>query len=164
MPRRRNHGRAIPIGPEVTSEVGRIVPPERLRVTRVQIAWPFLAIGALRAAAWPASIRGETLTLVVIDHQWLHELVYLQADLLRRIQTSVPEAAIERLRSRVGPVPKAWDPEPEEKEPELHSMSNEPDPQTLEALASIEDPVLKQAIANARMAWSERVRRRWTEL
>lgn len=99
------------------------------------------------------------LTLVVRDNQWLHELVYHQDELLRRIRKAAPEAEVTRLRTRVGQVPRWRPPEPPPPDPELHTLANEPSAETQDALASIEDSALQQTIANARMALTDRVMR-----
>lgn len=157
MPRRRNHGQALPVGPLATAAVAQIVDGDRLRLTRVQMAWPSIVPSPLRARVWPASIQRDQLTLVVLDHQWLHELVYHQNDLLRRIGASVPNAGVTRIRTRVGVVP----PPEATKEPvpaaRHHSLTDEPSRDTRAALADVEDPALRQVMANARLALSDRL-------
>src|SRR5688572_18382025 len=105
MSRRPNHGRPLAVGPLCSDIVSRIVPPDRLRLTFVQIAWPEIATAAIANSVWPASIQRDVLTLVVADNQWLAELVYLQAELLRAIRSTVPQAGVANLRTRVGVIP-----------------------------------------------------------
>lgn len=139
--------------------VRKIVPPERLRLTRVQMVWPEIATARLRRVAWPAAVRGDTLSLDVRDNQWLHELTYLRAELLQRIQEAAPEAEIGQLRLRVGSVPEPWPEPPERPEVEPPHLPDEPSRETMDALHGIDDPGLRQIMANARMALSARLRR-----
>lgn len=158
MARRRNHGQFQPIGPLVQKAVSSIVPLDRLRVTRAQLVWRDVAGASLQEVCWPQSIHRDILTLTVRDNQWLHELVYLQADLLRRLITLVPDLGVGTLRMRVGTVPPPLVEEVDPPPPPLHALADEPAPETREALAALEDPVLRQAVANARMAMSKRLR------
>jgi hypothetical protein len=157
--RRDNHGRASTAGSLALRAVGAIVPPDRLRLTRIQIAWPEIAPGRLQRVAWPVVVGGGTLTVNVIDNQWLHELLYMKLELLERIQQRCRAAEIDGLRMRVGEVPEPW-PEPEPlPDPVVASLPDEPARDTVAALNDVEDPRLRQAMANARMALSHRLRR-----
>lgn len=158
--RRRNHGQALPVGPLFEQAVSSIVPPERLRVTRVQMAWPHIAGSSLLRVCWPQTIHRDILTLTVRDNQWLHELVYLQADLLRRIRAEVPQAEVGHLRMRVGTVPPPVIEPPDPPPPPVTSLPDEPGVETRAALQAVEDPWLRQIAANARMAMSARLRHR----
>lgn len=158
--RRRNHGQAVPVGPLFEQAVTSIVPPERLRVTRVQMAWPHIAGPSLQRVCWPQAIQRDILTLTVCDNQWLHELVYLQVDLLRRIRAEVPQAEVAHLRMRVGTVPPPVSEPPDPPPPPVTSLADEPGAETIAALQALDDPRLRQIAANARMAMSARLRHR----
>lgn len=158
MKRRKNHGRTRPAGVLALDAVRKIVPPDRLRLTRVQIAWPEIAPGHLREVAWPANVQGNTLLLAVLDNQWLHELTYLRNDLLRRIQHSCAQAEIREIRFRVGALPEPWPTTPVRADPVVEALPDEPSRETLDALHDIEDTGLRQLMANARMALSSRLR------
>jgi hypothetical protein len=139
--------------------VEQLVPRERLRLTRVQIAWTSIAPGRLREVAWPGAVSSGTLTVHVLDNQWLHELMYMRAELLERVQKSCPAAGIEALRLRVGPLAELPPEAPPRPEPAAPTLSAEPDPETIAALKSIGDGRLRQTMANARLALSGRLRR-----
>lgn len=158
--RRRNHGQALPAGPMIEQAMTSIVPPDRLRVTRVQMAWREVAGTSLQGVCWPQSIHRDILTLTVRDNQWLHELVYLQADLMRRLQAMVPQIGVSHIRMRVGAIPPPLPIERDPPPPPVTSMPDEPDAETRNALAAVEDPRLRQIAANARLAMSARLRSR----
>jgi len=160
VPRKINHGTLAAIGPRVVEAMARIVPPDRLRVTRIQMAWPEIAPPTIVQSCWPASVLRDILTLVVRDNQWLHELVYLQSDLLRRIRGSLPHLGIAHLRMRVGTIPARPPLEPVPRDGPTWSLPDEPGEPTRAALLEVSDPHLRQLAANARLAMTARVRRR----
>jgi hypothetical protein len=156
---RANHGRARPAGAIATKAVEKLVPRDRLRLTRVQIAWSAVAPGRLREVAWPGSLASATLTVHVLDNQWLHELVYMRTELLERVQRACPDVGIEALRMRVGPIAELPPDAPEPDGPAAPTLPDEPDPDTIDALNDVGDADLQQAMANARLALSGRLRR-----
>lgn len=139
--------------------VAKLVPPDRLRLVRAQLAWSNIARGRLQHVTWPIALRDHVLTIAVVDNQWLHELSYLRADILERLGELCPRAEVGELRFRVGPIEsipeEAAPPDP----PRPEGLPDEPSSETLEALGDIEDPGLRQAIANARLALSHRLQR-----
>lgn len=138
--------------------MSKIVPADQLELTRIRGTWPEVARGQLRTVAWPTTLRDGTLTLAVLDNQWLHELSYLRHDLLRRLQQRCPRAGIADLRLRVGQVHVPPDLGEPPEAPPPPALPDEPPRETREALQSIEDAGLRQTIANARMALSQRLR------
>jgi hypothetical protein len=95
----------------------------------------------------------------VLDNQWLHELMYMRAELLERVQKSCPAARIEALRLRVGTMPELPREAPPRPDPSAPTLPSEPAADTIAALKAIGDSSLRQAMANARMALSGRLRR-----
>lgn len=151
-------GQRVRAGHLLAEAVRKIVPPDLLELTRVRAVWPEVTEGRLHAMAWPAALRNGVLWVHVLDNQWLHELTYLRHDLLARIRGRCPAARIEDLRLRVGEVHVPEDPPPPPETPPPPSLADEPSRETWEALSAIEDPSLRQTIANTRMALSKRVR------
>ncbi len=139
--------------------MAQLVPRDRLRLTRIQIAWPSIAPGRLREVAWPGSIASDTLTVHVLDNQWLHELMYMRAELLERVQKACPAVGIAALRLRVGALAELPPERPPPPDPPPPSLPLEPTTETVDALKSIADSSLRQAMANARMALAGRLRR-----
>jgi hypothetical protein len=163
MARRRSrsgpsHGQKVRAGELALDAVRKIVPPDQLQLTHVRAVWPDVTEGRLRAVAWPAALRDRILWVHVRDNQWLHELAYLRHELLQRVRRACPSAGVTELKLRVGEVhvPEVLEPEPEPEPPP--ALADEPSRETWEALTAIEDPSLRQTIANTRMALSKRVR------
>ena len=159
MARRTNHGESRPAGEFAQHAVQIIVPPERLRLTRLQIVWTDMVGERLRRVAWPGALRGDQLIVLVVDTQWQHELVYMKDTLLRRIPQMCPACPVKDIRFRVGEIPDILPPPPPPPPPDIVELSEQPAPETLDALAHVADPNLRQRIANARMALSGRLRR-----
>ena len=156
---RANHGRALSAGAIAGKAVEKLVPRDRLRLTRVQIAWSTVAPGRLREVAWPGALSSGTLTVHVLDNQWLHELVYMRTELLERVQHACPQVGIEALRMRVGPIAELPPEAPPPAEPPAPALPDEPDADTIDALNAVGDTGLQQAMANARLALSGRLRK-----
>jgi hypothetical protein len=151
-------GKHLRAGDLAADAVRKIVPPDQLDLTRVRAAWPEIIGGRLRGVAWPAGLRSGILWVHVRDNQWVHELTYMRHDLLARIRRGCPSARVADLRVRVGEVHVPDEPIRPPEAPPPPALADEPSRETWEALSAIEDPTLRQAIANTRMALSKRVR------
>ena len=153
--RRKNHGTRVPVGDLAAKFLARHVPHDRLRLVRVQLVWEQVAGPRLLGRAWPGALNGDELSINVCDNQWLHELSYMRDQLASRIAELAPAAGVRRVRLRLGPVPPPRDTRvPVPQGPEPPHYPPQPAPETLAALEGIEDPGLRHAIANARVALS----------
>lgn len=150
--RRKNHGKSTLAFDLAESALRRVVPDERLDLARIQLAWSRFIPVRVQRVAWPAAVKsGNKLILHVVDNQWLHELSYLRYDLLSQLRRACAPVKIEDLRLRVGAVELLPAPEPLPPPPPP-ILDAEPERDTIDAMESVDDPVLRQAIANARLA------------
>lgn len=150
--RRRNHGRSVPAAELADKALRAIVPADRLRLVRVQIAWADALPARLLRVASPVGIDEGTLVVHVADTQWLHELQYLRTDLLDRIREAIPDGGVTHLRLRVGelaPPLLRETPPPPVTSPVLPMQ---PAPETIDAIGAIGDDGLRAAVAMARQA------------
>jgi hypothetical protein len=136
---------------------------DQLNLMLLRRGWHTLFSPRIQERLWPAALRDGELVLHARDHQWLTELRYLEGELRERITSAVPALAEVRLKLRVGPiasvderaiyVPTPLPPEPPQ--PEFKRLLDpEPPPETVAAIAAIEDPKLRAAVALARVALS----------
>lgn len=132
-----------------------MVPRDRVELARLQNAWPGLVPAHLQKVAWPAWINAGRLIVHVSDNQWLHELTYMRHELLTRLREQYPKARLKELRLRVGPVNVVPPPEPVP-EPYYPGLPPEPERATIDAMESIEDTALRDAVAAARLALGSR--------
>ena len=159
MARRRNHGTRTTAADLAEKALARIVPAERLRALRVQLAWPDAVPAHIVRVALPVAFDGATLVIHAIDNQWLHELTYLRSDLLARLRERLPGIEIGALKIRVGEVPGPPPLAPLEREASTAVLPLQPARETLDAIAEIEDPTLRSAVATARQALTKLGRR-----
>ena len=154
--RRRNHGAAIQAGSLAWDTIGFRLSRPRIRMVRLRLVWDEIAPGAAGTNLWPHSMKDDELVLLASSSQWLHELTYLQDDLLRRIQERCPEAEVSRIRARVGQIqrPRLRPLPPLPPRARGNVLAPEPSPDTLDAIEGVRDPDLRQAIASARLALS----------
>jgi len=136
-------------------EVFKTVPRDRIELARLQNAWPGLVPGHLQTVAWPAWLGRGRLLVHVEDNQWLHELNYLRADLLAKLQRACPTAGLRELRLRVGEVEVTPPPEPVP-EPDVPGLAPDPERATMDAMQAIDDTTLRDAVAAARLALGSR--------
>jgi hypothetical protein len=137
-------------GDLATRAIASIVPERQIRLARIQIAWAASVPVAVRRVASPAAVQGDTVVIHVVDNQWLHELTYMRADLVDQLHgAGVP--GICDVRLRVGPVEVIEPPPPPPPLPPP-PLPAEPERATIDAMASVDDGQLRQAIANARLA------------
>ncbi|MBX7081531.1 MAG: DUF721 domain-containing protein [Nannocystaceae bacterium] len=150
--RRRNHGHAMPAAELAARAVASIVPAARLELLRLQLAWERALPPRLARVAVPVALDDRALVVNVVDSQWLHELTYLRADVLDRLREQGLGREIGSLRMRVGPVPVPEPPPPPPREAPAPVLPNQPASETLQAIAAVQDDVLRGAIATARQA------------
>lgn len=149
--KRRNHGQSVTAADLADKAIRAIVPADRLRLVRLEIAWADAMPEHVARVAAPVGFDGTTLVVHVLDNQWLHELQYLRSDLLDRVRLwdGGPIAAI---RFRVGDVvPMTAAPE----RPVVLTttpLPAQPASETLAAIAEVENDDLRGAIATARQA------------
>lgn len=136
-------------------EVFKTVPRDRIELARLQNAWPRVVPPHLQSVAWPAWLGRGRLVVHVQDNQWLHELTYLRQDLLGALRRACPSAKLVELRLRVGPVEQVPPPEPVP-DPQIPGLPIEPERSTIDAMESIEDEALRNAVAAARLALGSR--------
>lgn len=152
MARRKNHGKRVPGGELAELALRKIVPDERVRLVRLQLAWDDVMPARLRGVAAPAGVDGELLVVHVRDNQWLHELAYLRSDMLARLHAQCPQARISTMKLRVGLVPEPPPPIPVEPVQEKVRLSMQPEAGTLAAISDVGDEGLRHVIATARLA------------
>lgn len=87
----------------VFDAVARRLSPARARLARIRGVWEDFVPASLARQVFPGSVRGETLTLFATNGQWLHEVRYLEADLLARLRAVDPPLGVERIRVRLCP-------------------------------------------------------------
>ncbi|MCA9545318.1 MAG: DUF721 domain-containing protein [Myxococcales bacterium] len=153
--KRNNHGRAVRASELAWREVFATVPRDRIMLARLQSAWPRVAPRHLQEVAWPAHLAHGRLVLHVGDNQWLHELTYMRQDLLGRLRRACPAARLSELRLRVGEV-EVVPPPVRVPDPEVPGLSHEPERATIDAMESIDDARLRDAVAAARLALGSR--------
>lgn len=105
MPRRDRPRLAArrPADDLVWNALARRLSPARARLGRVVAVWHDLAPPSLARAVSPGRIRGQTLTLYARHAQWIHEVRYLEAELLEGLRRVRPPLGIERIDVRLAP-------------------------------------------------------------
>ena len=154
-PRKKRKKRGpVDLGRLVYEQLRRHVPLSALRLERLQQAWPRLVTPRIAKRTWPVKLYGKRLVVLVHDNQWLHELGYLQQDIVERIAREMPDAQVEEIKLRLGKVPEGKPriveaPDPRPKPP----LSGEVPRSTQDAIAAVQDPELRKAIEAARQAF-----------
>ena len=157
-PRRRKPKRRgrIDLRAVIGEVVDRHVPTEVQRLSRLRNLWLEHLPTNLADQVWPMLVQGDRLILHVHDSQWLHEMTYWRQDVLTKLTAAWPECGIERIEAYVGPIPPLHERRPPAP-PELPLVDRSPvlEPEvpkeTLDALNAVEDPGLRELLAQARM-------------
>ncbi len=164
-PRRRRpprRSRATPAADLLTAVLGRYGIAPEVREERLATEWRRLVGPRVAAHAWPAALRDDTLVVNVESSPWLHELSFLSAKLLDRINQAFgdPPLAAE-IRLQLGPVrgPGSQRVARARSRQQRRPLASRPLPEpargaALEAIeaetAGVADPELRQAILEAR--------------
>ena len=79
----------------------------RLGEYRLQQQWGEIAGTFVASHTWPTRIRFHTLYVAVENSVWLHQLTYLKATLLEKIQSEMKEITLQDIIFRIGDIPKS---------------------------------------------------------
>ncbi len=77
----------------------------RLGEYRLQQQWKTIAGTFVASHTWPTGIRFHTLYVAVENSVWLHQLTYLKATLLEKIQSETKEIELQDIIFRIGDIP-----------------------------------------------------------
>jgi predicted nucleic acid-binding Zn ribbon protein len=142
------------IGHEVERTLKGSGSASALVLAEVTAAWP-RAVGAeVARQAWPLRLgRDGTLHVATASSTWAFELDRLSAEIAVRLGSMLGEAAPQKLRFRVGPIPEAG---PSREAPAQPEPGQATSPEAVSAAASaaaeIDDPELRELAARAARA------------
>ena len=146
---------------KINKMLNKYIPQEVQQLIRIQQKWPDMVGALLYPQTWPVSLTKSVLVIHGSDPQWLHELGYLRQELLTNIHKIVP--AVVRLQPRLGQVPDRdirahWQSSLEEQPTAVYRpvLTEVPESETIQAMASVRDVELKHAIAAARLMLGKR--------
>ena len=77
----------------------------RLWEYRLQAQWRGIVGEVLASHTWPTRIRFRKLFVAVENSVWLHQLMYLKATLLEKIQSEAPDLYLNDIVFRIGEIP-----------------------------------------------------------
>lgn len=158
-PRRRRRPKrrgAVDLATVVTEVIERHVPTEVQRLSKLRNLWLELFPASFADHVWPMLVQGGRLIVHVHDSQWLHEMTYWRQDVLTKLRAAWPENGIELVEGYVGALPPLHERRPPAP-PELPPVDRTPvldaevPDETIDALNAIEDPQLREILAQARM-------------
>ena len=145
----------------VTEVLEKHIPPEVQRLSKLRNLWLELFPDSFADHVWPMIVQQQRLIVYVHDSQWLHEMTYWRQDALDKLDDAWPESGIEFLEAYVGALPPMSQRRPP-KPPDPPVINYEPvldadvPGETVEALNSIRDPSLREALAQARVMLGKR--------
>ena len=153
--RRKLKGRHVDHGRIIYEQLRRHVPLKTIHLERLEQRWPQLVTPRIAKRTRPVKLLGRLLVVVVHDNQWLHELRYLRQDILERLAQELPDLQIEALELKLRKLPETdtegpvAEPLPRYEPP----LSGEVPASTVEAIESVKDPALREAMRRARDAF-----------
>ncbi|PRP92151.1 hypothetical protein ENSA5_50980 [Enhygromyxa salina] len=152
-PKRRGR---VDLSTVVNEVIAQRVPVEVQRLSKLRNLWLELFPASFADHVWPMLVQGGRLIVHVHDSQWLHEMTYWRQDVLTKLHAAWPESGIELIDGFVGELPPLSErrpPPPPPPVPVDRAPVLEPEVpgETVEALNSIRDPQLREALAQARM-------------
>lgn len=122
----------------------------------LQAGWSEIVGPQVSANSAPWRIAGSTLTVVTRSAAWSHQLTFLSESVLSAVSARLPTAGIERLRFRIGALPKrgaARAPLPVRSGPNRRPTAGAPSANAGEALARFADRVTARQRARQSAGW-----------
>ncbi|MFQ5950179.1 MAG: DUF721 domain-containing protein, partial [Nitrospiria bacterium] len=112
-------------------------------------AWEEAVGHQIAAHTHPLEIRFDTLTLLVDEAVWMHQLSFMKKEIIEKVNRFLGKRAIRVLRFRISPLPPRPDP-PEDRPVSLTAELAAPEAALLnEQVAAVTDDDLKKAIHRA---------------
>ncbi|MEW6263793.1 MAG: DUF721 domain-containing protein [Thermodesulfobacteriota bacterium] len=108
------------------------------------------AVGPYNAArAWPESVKGGRLTVLVESPAWIDHFNYFKSDFIQRLNQALGAEIVQDLAFRVGNIPLANKPPVPPAGRPTPAADERPrdDPEIQKAVAGIKDPELKARLA-----------------
>ena len=141
--------------------INRLGRAQELLEPRAIVAWTDVAGPRVAARTRAEAFRNGALTVRVDGAAWLHELVYLKADLLARMNERLGGGVVRDIRFLPGTVPPApARPAPAPPEPEPPPLDPAVAARIRKETAAINDPVLRDAVLALRLKLARRLGRR----
>ena len=149
------------IGREVERELSRSGGSRALALAEITSVWTQAVGETVARQAWPLRLgRDGTLHVATTSATWAFELDRLSPEVGQRLAAVAGDAAPQKLRFRVGPVPEPG--APAEQLADLPERGFSPTPEAVAEAASltsaIEDPELRELVARAARASLSRAR------
>jgi hypothetical protein len=149
--------RVEPIGPLVAETINRLGRAQELLEPRAIVAWADVAGPRVAARTRAEALRNGVLTVRVDGAAWLHELTYLKADLLARLNEHLGGGAARDIRFLPGTMPPApARPAPAPRDEDLPPVDPAVATRIRQETAAIEDPALREAVLTLRLKLARR--------
>jgi hypothetical protein len=139
------------IADAVARELGRFGPAAGMG--EIVAVWPAVVGDQIAAHAWPARIaRDGTLHVATSSSAWAFELTQLEAEIRKRLQGAAGEAAPKSIRFAVGHIPEAGSDSVSTEKRTVPKVDAALAAEGKRIAASIADPALREAVAQAAAA------------
>ena len=96
-----DRGDALPIGKIIEKLISGRRPQTDAGMARVFELWPAAFIAE---NARPAAFKGNVLLVYVSASPWLHQLQFLKADIIARVNAALGEPLVSDIKFKIGPV------------------------------------------------------------
>jgi len=102
MTKRNKNSEAVHVGAVVTQILARCRNESIGLLERVETRWTSLVGEAVAANARPVAIKGRLLLIHVSSSVWLHQLVFLQNDILDKINEDIGDDRVLEIKFKIG--------------------------------------------------------------
>jgi predicted nucleic acid-binding Zn ribbon protein len=72
-------------------------------LTRVWHIWDEVVGGTIAANAQPVAFKGDLLLVHVTSSAWIHELQFLKADIVSRLNAALGKPMVSEIKFKIGP-------------------------------------------------------------
>ena len=104
MGKRYNSKNFIEIGAVLDKVLHQYRPKSDQEILKVWDVWP-VAVGQVIAAnARPAAFKGDILLLHVSNSSWLHQLRFMEKELIEKINRAIGGERVRSIQLKIGPI------------------------------------------------------------
>jgi hypothetical protein len=104
MPERKPKQDFIHIGRIIGDVLKEFMPESGGGLSRVWQLWDDVVGAAIAANARPAAFKGDLLLVHVTSSTWIHQLQFLKADIISKLNAALGKPMITEIKFKIGPL------------------------------------------------------------
>jgi predicted nucleic acid-binding Zn ribbon protein len=105
MKERKRKKDFVQIGSVIADVLKQYRPESDSELIKVWPVWDEVVGDAIAANAQPAAFKGDLLLVHVTSSAWIHQLQFLKADIISKLNSALDKPVVAEIKFKIGPFP-----------------------------------------------------------